>query len=566
MHLERDASGQSLLAIRLIGDSDSERWTPPADADPADTPALAAAWLRTQMGGRGRIGLLSLDLAGAVCSWLDAPSHDAAVVRAAARQAPPGMWGDWSASSGGAAGLDWRAASIGALGGGRDAAKPAGKRSRADASGATTTRSAVLAVSDLPVRLLLDELDRRGVAVERIASLWHAMAAAWDPGAQPDSTKADPTQAGLDAEDSSDDVVLTFRDASDTAVVLIDASGRLAWAWSEGGSLLASGTARLDLSSLRSESSDGHGMPGTPSTPGIAGRLTADWLAWTAQLGRAPARVVCLADETISDGIASFGRSLGAAWPGVSVDVFRVPDPVGATLHRLRETSAGGSPLRPMDAGSTIAGLSSRPGRSHRAMYRWATLGLLAGSAACVTLGVQLRGVAADARGAAALIAAGQRERVAQVLPPGTDLTYPALAASQTLEQLRAERAPAQVKPLPPMIAGAEQIGFVISSSDVRLEQLTMASAYANVIVSGETTESVELLPRGLRGGTDLFRWDSAANISRRGGRLQGEITALWSDSATDGDAGPNPQTGPQTDRNTAEPTAQPTAQLETRR
>ncbi|MEO0632309.1 MAG: hypothetical protein AAFY46_16520, partial [Planctomycetota bacterium] len=110
VYLERDPSGQALLAIRLVGDTDSERWTPAADTDPAGVPALAAAWLRTQVSGR--IGLVCLDLSGAVCNWLDVPSGDAAVVRAAARQAPPGMWGDWPSMGGSETGLDWRAASV----------------------------------------------------------------------------------------------------------------------------------------------------------------------------------------------------------------------------------------------------------------------------------------------------------------------------------------------------------------------------------------------------------------------------------------------------------------------
>ena len=512
VYLDRDPPGQALLGLRLIGDSDAERWEPDADADPSSVPAMAAAWLRTQVSGR--IGLLCLDLHGAVCSWLDVPSGDATVVRAAARQAPPGMWGDWPAMGGGGdtpaqAGLDWRAASVQTV---SPTAAPArsrgGLRLRGSTDDVGTTpapRAAALGVSDLPVRLLLDELDRSGVAVDRVASLWHAMATAWDPGAAAETADEDP---------------LASRDESDAAVVLVTEDGRLAWTWSSAGTLLAAGTTRIDHSALA-------GDPGASTQ--AAGRISADWLAWTSQLARSPGRVICLADDAIGDGIAVLGRAIGSSWPGASIDLFRVPDPVGSTLVRLRETTAGGKPTRPLDASARLDELGARPGRSHKAMYRWGATAMIAGAACCVALGIQQRQSAREAITESATLTGAQRDRVREVIPDAPDLTYPALVAGNERDRLRAERqTPSDIQPIPPMLMGVEQIGFVVSSTGVRLERLELAMGLATVDVTGPTTESVELLPSTLRGGTDLFTWDSNADIRQTAGRYRTNITGFW--------------------------------------
>lgn len=504
VYLERDPSGQALLALRLVGDSDAERWMPPADADPADVPALAAAWLRTQVSGK--LGLVCLDLSGAVCTWLDVPSGDSTVVRAAARQAPPGMWGDWPSMGGSESGLDWRAASVQTATPVQAEPRKGLQLRKPEPSSAPTPRAAALAVSDLPVRLLLDELDRAGVAVARVASLWHAMAAAWDPGAV--------------ARDAVNDDPLTARDDADTAVVLVGADGKLAWCWSSQGTLLAGGTSRIDPAALA-------GNPDASAQ--AAGRVSADWLAWTSQLARSPGRIVCLADDDIGDGIAILGRAIGSAWPGGVIDLFRVPDPIGSTLHRLRETTAGGKPTRPMDSNAGLNELVSRPGRSHKAMYRWGAAALLAGAAMCVALGIQQRASADQARLEAAGLIGAQRERVAEVLPDA-DLTYPTLAAMSERDRLRADRQkPDGLIALPPMLSGVEQIGFVVSSTGVRLERLTLTSGLASVQVSGPTTESVELLPSTLRGGTDLFNWENSASIRQDAGRYKADINGGWS-------------------------------------
>src|SRR5690606_3388892 len=139
---------------------------------------------------------------------------------------------------------------------------------------------------------------------DRVLSLWHAMAAAWD---------ARPTLS------DSPDVVTTT--SPPMAVLLVDPGGRVLWAWSQAGHLLAAGTIRLPQD--RHELGSGMVRIGRAEI----GRLPTDWLSGSIQLGAVPARIVCITPGAGSDGDdddltpARIGEALGAAWPGATIDL-----------------------------------------------------------------------------------------------------------------------------------------------------------------------------------------------------------------------------------------------------
>ncbi|MEM8756997.1 MAG: hypothetical protein AAGF47_04360, partial [Planctomycetota bacterium] len=265
----------------------------------------------------------------------------------------------------------------------------------------------------------------------------------------------------------------------------------------------------------------------------IGGRLAADWLAWSAQLGRAPGRVVCLAAEDLGSAghAATLGRAVGNARPGASGDRFRVPDPVEATLRRLQEQTAGGKPRRSLPASAGIDELAARPGRAHMWMYRWTGLALLIAAVALVILGVRLRGGAAEASSEARELIASQRDRVADLLPPTADLNFPSLAAQTELTRLRALRPSTEaIEPVRPVILAVDEIGAAVAvDPDTQLERVTIAQSFLSVQVSGPETRSVEFVPQALQGGTTLFEWQPS-EINQRGNRYRTTINGIWSD------------------------------------
>jgi hypothetical protein len=333
---------------------------------------------------------------------------------------------------------------------------------------------AFLSVPDVSARLFVDALDDKGVFVDRAISLWHAMAMAWDP--------AGPAAAG---GARGGEVVASSAPA--TAVVLVDPAGRLVWAWSRSGELLAAGSIRLVQE--RTEAA-GAVVVGAPEI----GRLATDWLGWSLQLGVAPARVVCVGPRTSEEGGLSqqdLGMTLGRLWPGATVDLAVHEDPIGATLHRLATMEE--DPAIPTGDGRTaLIDLSRRPGRAHRAVFRWASLAVLAGAAA-------LLGVAWKGFSAAATANEEQRKKHDETIKAVTDVAAPKSALDQERvkgdpvgflrAQIESKRKSSTrlegIEPPKPILPELETLSMVLGSAGagVELDQISMQNSVITLYV-----------------------------------------------------------------------------------
>lgn len=215
----------------------------------------------------------------------------------------------------------------------------AGRGKSAAAPG--SERIAAVAQRDACVRLLLDELDARGIKPVATLSLWHALARAYDPQ----------RSAPSDGDALADDATRL------TAIVLAEPHGRVSWAWSAGGELVACGQSRAAVSQ------------GALVLDGrLAGRLNADWLTWSSQLAAVPARLICV----LPDGAdaSGFAHTLAGAWPDVATDAFAVADPLGDALGRLDEQAQ--LPASAVtDPQQTLVDATTRPTRAHRAISWW---------------------------------------------------------------------------------------------------------------------------------------------------------------------------------------------------
>ncbi len=431
----------------------------------------AAAWIADELGKARELTAVCVDVTGGVCGWLSAPNASPAIVLAALQQQST------SAGSGAMGEPTGPTATFGMLGDAPlgpgsdrsiealapfDASARSGlykltKQATGETATARKQRLAVLSVPDAAVRILLDELDRLRIDVEAVLSLWHATAAAWDPG-----------RAGRESADAgvSSNGQASVADSAPpvTATVLVEPTGRLVWSWSVAGDLLAAGSMRLrvqqrthsgtdqsgtggdqrvpkmadpaaigplpsfDTGVVISESvGEGAATPGTdgatgtraarrirqadPVTPTGAidesvvgcsaeqvGRLVMDWLAWSAQLGVTPDRVVCIGVETVTMTAtgeqSSLAASISRAWPGATMDAVTHHDPIGATLTRLRTLHGLGVAQRGVQVtgGETVKALNNpqagmvslarRAGRVDKMLYRWAALGIALGAAA----------------------------------------------------------------------------------------------------------------------------------------------------------------------------------------
>lgn len=560
-YLQRTARGSAVVGVRLVGERDDEALPVKLrdNAEPADTDFLSlAAWMKDRLpkadGGHPTLDLLCLDTDGSLCTWLSSPTADAPLVAALARQGGADGWGE-EESRGSVlsayAGMPQEAAVQPlALQTAAPTRSRIALRKSASASALPPTprqRLGVLAAPDAAARLLIDSLDSLGVRVTSVCSLWHAVAAAWDPSglayAQATGRKA--------ANEPHAPSTIDADSAPIQAAVLIDPAGRLHWSWADRGRLVAGGSIRL-----RAAPALPGVLPPVTLTKSDASRLAAEWLAWSVQLGLAPARVVCvLPDELSTDGTdpdtaaldaAGFGAALAAAWPQTTIDLAVVEDPIGATLARLaaaatvaQDTGSSHATFAPADPRQSLVQLAHRPGRSHFRLHLWSALAVCVLSAGLGAWAWQFQLASSAATAASRKASTQWRELFKQLNLPGPIMPGTELAVLRT-EIAKRELNNRPIKsddPEMPILQELETLSLVLSSEDIELVDLTLDSraiTRPRVVVLVPTIELAEQLGTALKqiAGSNLTGW-TPEFATQAGGKIRATYLASWIPLAT---------------------------------
>ena len=539
-YIQRSDLGDRLESVRLVGGLLDESWTPP-EGDAFEHASGAADWITDVLSDRsGGLGLLCVDTCGGVCAWLRPPGDDPGVTETLIRRsdgrvllgadaAPEGDEDDFfqptseksllpDVSTPGGAGVQVLAdpaAKRQASFRERLTRKGKGEAQPADPS----RRVAAIALRDAQVRLILDELDRRGIEVGSVISLWHALAEAWDP-AGPLGVRKQP----------EDEKAVVAESSVMTAIVLIDPAGRLVWVWSEKGDTVAAGSVRL-------------GGPGPQAMPEASdtSRLVADWLSWSVQLGRGPGRVLVIVHEhepasASALSPAAFGSALGQRWTGTSVDVAVFKDPIGETVRRLADrraeiTSPANDPRR------SLVELANRPGKAHRRLYLWAGAAMGALAVALGLYAQKLNSASADHR----RIASDHRRQSMEVYRE--HLAEPAsgaLAVMRLREQVEQARrrvtAPSGLPPTMPVMAEFDALALLLGmygpeGLEVRNIQITQIGGSMTVLVNDlPMFDEFRQAMRGMGGST--MNW-SFATPTQQGEKVSLSITGRWPDGGS---------------------------------
>lgn len=553
-YLQRDDLGLRLDRVRLIGVGGQDEWAQPTgQRDDAGPPfpdvTAAAAWIASRLiaeGSKteGRLDLLCLDTDGSLCSWLSTASDQPAVVGALARQSASTI--DPSAAERALTPLAFYAAtpaesSVQAFARSPDApslSAPAKKPARGAPATPATDRIAVLATSDAAVRLFIDELDRRRVQVGSVLSLWQALAAAWDPDGP--AANASPFPGSAQRAD-----VLTVRSEACTAVVLADPRGRLHWCWSLAGRPIAAGSIRVRVGlPVRADTPDADDPDRLPPEddasptvivgPEDAARLTSQWLAWSVQLARAPSRIVCVMAHTLGQAgseprsdSGAFGAALSVAWPGASLDMASVPDPIGATMLRLVSRASA-----PAAANDGLVALTARPTQAHRRFYTWTAAAVVIAAAVLGVAAWRLQQTAgrlsADAKALRAKADAlvDQVDSGLRLEPLGV-----VVALDGKLAELKKQFAPVQQTEMP-VLRELDTLSRVVGIEGLQLKEINLSSALATVTVIADSLKTLDDLRPALNGisGSAVGDWSFGTPRETRGDKLQFEATfsAQW--------------------------------------
>ncbi len=518
-YLERAERGALLTRLRLLVGGRERTWTPPANAEAPDRPGDAAAWLAGVLKEESAsLDALVLDADGAVCSWASGGSSDPDVIRAAIEQQEAEHAGD-DAGGDNASGIGGRFPDLPGEVRFEPLAPPeAARRGREEADTAVASRLPVLAIPDAPVRLLLDELDGLGVRPDRVLTIWHTAAAAWAPHVRPAS-----------------DGRVVGESAGTLGTVLLDVAGRLLWCWHERGALVAAGSQRLSAVPAPAAGPGEEPRRLIAVEPADASRLVAEWVSWSAQIGAGPERVVLVAPEELGEGLGArhLADVLERAWPDASVDLQTEPDPVLTTLARLQDRRPDGKGAPP-DPRRAVLGLTRRPGRVHRAMYRWAGLALAIGGVALGLVGWRLYGAAAAHREAAADLRANQARIIAEAAPDLVNefgrVTDP-LAPRTLADRAAAVSRPPPALPRPyPVLEEFEAITLVAGAGNVELRKVSVGGwgGLAEITAVVESTEQATTLFESLRSiSGSAITWERGSNWLQRqsDGRVEVRLT-----------------------------------------
>ncbi len=507
-YMSRSDRGARLDGLRLVGAHTSDSWLAPAGDLAPGSVRSGAEWLRERLSALGErngrsgkiLDCLCLDTDGSVCSWVGEGQGERQIIRAMLES---GIGEEPGAGPGAAA---------------RFPDLP-GETDLEPLGGAAGGRLGVMAVPDVPARLMLDQLDALGVRVGNVTTIWHAGALAWDP------STGDP-RGGLRSER------VVASDSPLTGVVMIDsAAGRCLWVWSDAGSPVAAGSMRIPVA--RSEE------PGGTMGESDASRLGLEWLSWSAQLGRTPGRVSVVgacgrADELVDGALA--GPELGAAFSkacaGATIDLYDVDDPVGETLTRLATRGEGAA-----RSGGGLEELATRPVRAHRAMYIWAGIAMVLAAVGLATLAKTFFDQRASVR---EQIEQAKENRL--VILRQTDLQPSEYGlATRKLEEkiaaLRVNESPAE--PIMPVLQEFETLSFVLSNPEWNLISLSVTPTAVSVRVSVPSVVQAEAFEASILDITGSNLGWTPMDFRERGDRVDCSMTGQWAADAASGRAGP---------------------------
>ncbi len=521
-HVRQARKASSLEAVRLVVESlrgsKVESWAAPASSEfPTQDIESAADWIQAQLAESSDrstgLELLCLDVEGSLCSWVSSPSREGQVLAAVARN----FGADPESSSASISPvavyaqsqLESSVQAIGAV----PAEQPVEAKTGKTKGLQHSHRTPILVSSEAPARLLLDALDRRKVTVAQVASLWQVMAAAWDPAAGRASN-------GASSASSSDSAIAS-------ASIVVDLAGRVLWAWSIKGVLLAAGA-------IRTQPAD----RGDILTADVAARLATEWLGWSAQVGISPQRVICIAAEG-DNSAGAFGAALTQAWPGAAVDLQFEEDPIIATLRRaarvLEDSSGAITPLH---------GLDSRPGRLHRSMYSWIALAIAIVALAIGGLAFKFSRDAASFRSQAAGLKEQWQGIVKDEMPAALTSPYGEIDALQqeVTKREHSLKPPEKAEPTFPVMEALEVITMVLSTSTAQLDDVTIGTEISSISIqiTVATVEEGEAVNAALRAIENPYigSWDTPS-YTTTGGKIQVRFKGFWSDLARTGRTAP---------------------------
>lgn len=480
--------------IRLLKPDGDAKWSPGKDIGDDDAFAhrnrlsSAADWIVASLSQKKRLDLVCLGVSDALCRWMTAPSTEPNVVAAVAR----GKGEEWG--------------SVAAIGTTEPLTAPHRKsHQRTTAVHGAESHFPAISIHDASYRVLLDELDTRGIRVGSVLTIWHAMCRAWDESL--------PTERAMEDLGKGSDNGNTQTAASSpiTAILITTEDNAVVWAWSKGRRLLTGGR-NFVAHNNTSDSIETVG-PSIPDYSSACGRIALDWLTWSAQLGQSPERLIIVSPDA-----NEIAKQCARLWPTAKQRQIPEIDPIAATLNQLITAD----PIKPeSDARTCVASLTNRPSKAHRRLNQWAGVLLLAIALTIAGLGWQFRKQSSVYNEQEQAIATNIAAKLTPIDQRMARDPRPKRALENKINELAAGSEGFVEPGLPlPILSELLRVGAALKDTEnVKIERLEITETRSVLRLSIPDTVTGEQIIENLRTSTGSIRWIES-NTGIQTGRL----------------------------------------------
>ncbi len=511
-YIERAERGMLPVRLRLVSTRVDQAWTFP-DVLADDRPALlrglreAADWIAAQVKAQNRssLGAVVLDTDGTRAGWITTHSAEPEPIEAALLQAAAPSPGE-DDGTGLVETPPHVALSPDMQIAGAVSVQPMDPEPDDHPGTHQKRRVGVAVVPDATVRLLLDELDERGVGVGRVVSIWHAL-----------------TEAFGDGHVGRAERVIASSDGT-TAHAMIDPDdGRLIWVWARNNTPIASGAFRL----ARGTPAGGEASSFVLTSSDLA-RLANEWLAWSTQLAASPIRFRLMLPEWTWQDETSLGARVSAVWPGATADIAMEDDPVAHVLARFADALGDGTVSAAQQP--ALQQLQNRPGKPHRAMYRWAAAAIAIGALGMGAAAYRIHSSAKVASSKADEARTAWRAKAGELMPSINDGIFasPAYDAKMVadlrlaLDTRRRAVAPIAITPQKPILRELETLSYVLGNPDYEVRKITLSPLSVTIDLVVPDTAAYEELINSLEriAGSEIAAWEQTPRAQSNGVRV----------------------------------------------
>ncbi len=523
-YIQRTDRGAALTGVRLVSRHSDDRWL----ASLADDPTLASEsirsctqWVRDRLSQSGKsksLAVVCLDADGAVCSWVKPEDADESVLNEAIDDQAQDHDHDVLEPET-HTGIGERFPKL--------PLEISFEPLRGEQTSAGS-RTAVIAIPDIPGRLIKDELDSLGIQSSCFTTIWHAMAHVWDPSTN---------------KNANDAQRIVASDTPICAVLMLDAdAGRILWTWSRNGELITAGSARVQTRKPLADESGSRPPASVLIRPQDIARICSDWLGWSSQLGISPSRILVVGHPTIEQSserpteplgesgepstprgldAGQIGVALSQAWAEATIDLIEHDDPIGETLRQLANNDRHLT-LEPLGA------LNERPGRSHRSMYRWAGFSLLMVSAMFVFLAFQLFAQGRTIRAERSTVANDRMTALDAYSPQLVTSMIPSRDLQSKLSQIRRSQGPLRITQAKPILEELETISYIFGIPGIEIDTIRLNGSTGTVTIRVDEIAQAEQINQSLSSiaGSHL-RWNPMAP-KNKGTKIEASFTARW--------------------------------------